>query len=405
MSEATDLPANARLRVLVIAPSAELYGSDRTLLYSLRDLAGMLEVSAIFAMDGPVVDGVRALGVDAYVVPDFALRSRNVSARGFFPWLWRSTRSVSFVVRMHRREPFDLIFTNTLASWIGGVLSVLLRRPQLLHVKEYPYQRSWYPTVLFGWARMTADVIICNSHYTKSRIIESAPALASRSRVVYNGIELPVPSRPKTSSERLRVACVARIHPKKGQWVLVEAAVRAKEEGHDWELHFYGDALPEHHYILDRLRARVAQTGLDATFHGFVTETVELYLDADVAVVPSIVPEEFSLVCVEAQAMQTPVVATGPGGPSEVLEDGVTGLVVPPDNAEALKDAIISLEQDPERRAVMGQAGRLRAKDLFSREVFARRIAEECEALIDRNRVPRRDRRPVSNGPGPLRET
>lgn len=379
--------------MLVIAPSAELYGSDRTLLYSLSDLAGMLQVSAIFAQDGPVVDGVRALGVDAHVVPDFALRSRNVSARGVLPWLWRSARVVLQVARMHRRNPFDLIYTNTLASWVGGVLSIVLRRPQLLHIKEYPYQRSWYPTVLFNWARMTADVIVCNSHYTKSRIVEVAPALASRSHVVYNGIELPVPTRAKESSERLRVACVARIHPKKGQWVLVEAAVRAQELGHEWELHFYGDALPEHMHILEQLEKRIAETGLDATFHGFVADTAQLYLDADVAVVPSIVPEEFSLVCVEAQAMETPVVATGPGGPSEVLDDGVTGLVVPPDDAPALMDAILSLERDPVRRDQMGQAGRARAQNLFSREVFARRIYEHCENLIDSARRQRRARR------------
>lgn len=373
-----------RPRVLVIAPSAELYGSDRTLLYSLSDLVGMLEVTAIFAADGPVVEGVRQLGVEAHVVPDFALRSRNVSPSGLLPWLWRSARAVVFVARMHRRKPFDLVFTNTLASWIGGVLAILLRRPQLLHVKEYPYQRSWYPAVLLGWARLTADVIICNSHYTKSRIIETVPALASRSQVVYNGIELPIPTRPKDHSARLRVACVARIHPKKGQWVLVEAAVRAQEAGHAWELHFYGDALPEHRHILDELQRRIAETGLDATFHGFVADTAKLYLDADVAVVPSIVPEEFSLVCVEAQAMETPVVATGPGGPSEVLEDGVTGLVVPPDDAEALKDAILSLERDPDRRRAMGQVGKARAKELFSREVFARRILENCQALLER---------------------
>ena len=55
-----------------------------------------------------------------------------------------------------------------------------------------------------------------------------------------------------------------------------------------------------------------------------------MYCDADVCVVPSVVPEEYSMVCLEAQAFGRPVIATGPGGPSEVIADGVTGLIVRP---------------------------------------------------------------------------
>src|SRR4029079_17363686 len=122
----------------------------------------------------------------------------------------------------------------------------------------------------------------------------------------------------------------------------------------------YGDTLPEHQPLQRELEQFHAQHRLqDAVVgHGFVDDLQIQYGDADVAVVPSVVPEEFSLVCLEAQSMMVPVVATGPGGASEVIVDGTTGLIVAPGDADALYRALAALDDDPERRRTMGIAGR-----------------------------------------------
>jgi starch synthase len=72
------------------------------------------------------------------------------------------------------------------------------------------------------------------------------------------------------------------------------------------------------------------------------------------------------------------VVATGPGGPSEVVADGVTGLIVPPDDAPALATALRRLEHDPALREAMGRAGRARMVERFSVERYAERLLEIC---------------------------
>jgi glycosyltransferase involved in cell wall biosynthesis len=111
-----------------------------------------------------------------------------------------------------------------------------------------------------------------------------------------------------------------------------------------------------------------------------------MYRDCDIAVVPSVMPEEFSLVCVEAQSMRLPVIATGPGGASEVIVDGETGLIIPTDDAGALTKALASLADDPERRATMGRLGRERMEALFSRAPFGQRMRDLCleTARLDR---------------------
>ena len=77
-----------------------------------------------------------------------------------------------------------------------------------------------------------------------------------------------------------------------------------------------------------------------------------------------------------------PVVATGPGGASEVVDDGKTGLIVPPNDANALYRALAALADDPECRARMGRAGRLRAESKFSSAAFAHGVADEIRSLV-----------------------
>jgi glycosyltransferase involved in cell wall biosynthesis len=89
------------------------------------------------------------------------------------------------------------------------------------------------------------------------------------------------------------------------------------------------------------------------------------YRRASVFVMPSYY-ETFGISVIEAMAYGLPVVATNVGGLPEVVEDGVTGILVPPGNAKALADALVRLLRDPDLRARMGQAGRERVRAEFT---------------------------------------
>ncbi|MBM3496086.1 MAG: glycosyltransferase family 4 protein, partial [Armatimonadetes bacterium] len=96
---------------------------------------------------------------------------------------------------------------------------------------------------------------------------------------------------------------------------------------------------------------------------------------ADVVVVPSRT-EGQGLVALEAMALGVPVVASRVGGLPEVVEDQLTGLLVPPDDWEALADALLRLAMDPSLRARLGEAARLRVRERFSIETLLDRMAE-----------------------------
>ena len=156
------------------------------------------------------------------------------------------------------------------------------------------------------------------------------------------------------------------------------------------------------------------------TFLGRVAPVAPVLERAEVVVVPSF-GEGFGMVALEAMERGRPVIASDVGGLPEIVDDGRTGLLVPPGDVEALAGAIVELASDPARAAAMGAAGRARALDEFSQE----RCTERIEALYGaalaaagerrsagaprraRARTPRaaRARSPTARGSGPSRRT
>ena len=375
----TDKPA-----LLIVAPSAELYGSDRALLSALPELTEAFRVTLAVPAAGPAVALAVACGAEVIVLPDYAIRRRNLSPTQIAPWVARTAVALTRLHRLHRQRRFALLYSNTLAAGIGFILRPLLRIPHVVHVHECPSGRPRLVGLLLLVTRLSSDRVICNSAYSRHFLTDHQPSLVSHSVVIHNGIDLPEPLASRASMGTFRVTCVARIHPKKGHEVLIESIRHMETEGRPVELHVFGDNLPEHEDLRCRLEHQVEQSGLqDAViWHGFVDDTAAMYRDCDVAVVPSVVPEEFSLVCVEAQSMTLPVVVTGPGGASEVVVDGETGLVVPPGDARALADALSALERDPDRRRRMGRLGRERMVAKFSRAPYARRVRDLCLEMV-----------------------
>jgi glycosyltransferase involved in cell wall biosynthesis len=128
--------------------------------------------------------------------------------------------------------------------------------------------------------------------------------------------------------------------------------------------------------------AAVAAQGHDgARFVGEQDDVPQLLAASDVVTFPSTVPH-FARPIIEAGAMGKPVVASRLGGPLELVEDGATGVLVPPDDVEALATALVELLRDPARRARMGEAGYQRVRERFDASVAARRVCEVYAEIL-----------------------
>src|SRR5204863_7681482 len=154
-----------------------------------------------------------------------------------------------------------------------------------------------------------------------------------------------------------------QLFPRKGIRFLIEAAAQLKPRFPDLKVVLAGDGFERPALIELAESLGIAR---DVTFLGWVanSDLPTYYRAAAVSVIPSL-EEGFGIPAAEAMGCETVVVASDAGGLPEVVEHGVTGMIVPRGDSTALAIAIGSLLADPERRFRMGQAGRERALRLF----------------------------------------
>jgi len=107
---------------------------------------------------------------------------------------------------------------------------------------------------------------------------------------------------------------------------------------------------------------------------------------ADIAVQPSR-SEGLGTAVIEAAAAGLPVVATAVGGIPDVIVHGETGILVPPENSEALADAIVQLAQNPAQRRALGEAARLRVARLFSKEALGDKTDDYYRRMLVARRL------------------
>ena len=193
----------------------------------------------------------------------------------------------------------------------------------------------------------------------------------SRFEIVHYGIAPgdeppPVPREP-------RLVCVGRLVPIKGHDTLLRSFAAATESVPGLTLEIAGDGP-----LRGELEALAAQLGVTGavTFAGRVGRTEPVYERAAVVVVPSR-GEGFGMVALEAAERGRAVIASAVGGLPEIVEDGTTGLLVPPDDVERLAGALAGLAADGDRAARLGAAGRKRAL----REFTLDRCADRTDAL------------------------
>jgi glycosyltransferase involved in cell wall biosynthesis len=182
------------------------------------------------------------------------------------------------------------------------------------------------------------------------------------------------------------IGYVGRLEEEKGTQFFIEALPAISRALPPARYLIVGEASDEQEEFDARARERVRELGIAdrVSFTGFRDDVPDLIAAMDVAVVPSL-REAFGLVNVEVMACGRPLVATRVGGIPEVVEDGTTGILVPPGDSGALAEAVLSLMADPGRRRAMGEAGRRRAAQFFDIRAHVRKMEDLYTEMVARN--------------------
>ncbi|MCX7626492.1 MAG: glycosyltransferase, partial [Candidatus Sumerlaeaceae bacterium] len=169
-----------------------------------------------------------------------------------------------------------------------------------------------------------------------------------------------------------------------GHDILLSAAPRVLERAPSVKFLLLG-AGSLHGKIMHELkRAGVADAFVVA---GFRTDVPECLAAADIAVQPSR-SEGLGTAVLEASAAGLPVVATAVGGIPDIVVHGVTGLLVPTENPEALAEALVQLAANSDQRVALGRAARERVASLFSVNLLVEKTHHYYQRLLDRRIAP-----------------
>jgi L-malate glycosyltransferase len=267
------------------------------------------------------------------------------------------------------------------SDYMGLLLSILTRTPIISSRRDMGFDLKHRHKWIYRKINRFYDRITAVSEAVKSAILTTQGAGPVRVTVIHNGVNLNADAKENSSSWRedilesdstyVKIGCIANIRPIKGQVHLVDAARLVFDQFPNVRFVLIGIVV-ERTYgkeVLDRIREHGLEDVVKLIGPVEKSRVPDVWKTVDICVVPSL-SEGMSNALLEAMAAGKPVIATAVGGNVEVLKNGETGYLVPPEDPEAMAEGINKLLLDPFLRREMGLRARYWAKTNFSDEMM-----------------------------------
>lgn len=379
--------------ILLFHASADLYGSDQTILDLVEGLvdAGW-RVEVALPRTGPLVAALEARGARLHLGGFSVFGRSTLRPAGLLAFPFQLLRSRATCLRLIRRLQPALVHVNTLVIPAPALAAKRAGVPLVWHVHEIMTRPQALARQLARLVQRLAQRVPCNSRATLEQLADYAPAIRAKALVVSNGVRdlEPLPREAlrrsmQIPSDRFVFLFVGRLNAWKGQELFVEAAARIAAQHPEALFLAAGDAPDGQPGLRESFLARIEASGLGTAFRwlGFQAETHALYCAADALVVPSLLPEPFGLVAAEAMAASLAVIAAGHGGLLDIVEPQHTGLHFTPGDPQALAQAMQRLLSDREATRAMGRAGKQRQLEHFSVARYQEQFLELYRSLAE----------------------
>ena len=384
-------PDPSKYNILYLDSGSGIGGGQRSLLLLLKLLDKQRFSPFVGCLaDCPFADEVAKTG--AYVIPLSLPEAHNKTdkvKRFTLRDLLNDFQQLRVIGQLHqavKQHSISLIHANSLSvALLGGIVAKWHRIPILMH-KRYATSYGILDKIC---AKLLQRVILVS----EATRWDFAPT--EKQTLIYNGVDLEefqasqaeveslrtellseneeVTQKGTESTHPLFVGVVTRITPEKGIHFLVRAMAELKKtELNSVNIKLLivgGPYFQKDHDYMASLKQEVVDLDVadSVIFTGFLSDTRVVTSLLDIVLVPSIIPEACPRTIIEAMAVGKPVIATPLGGSKELVT-AETGVLVPPENAEAIASAIAELANDSKQLTEMGKAARRRAEQLFSSE-------------------------------------
>lgn len=367
--------------IMFVHSSSDLYGSDKSLYYLIKNLdAKKFKKIVVLPSNGPLKDKMADLDCEV-IIKDFAvLRRKNKSILGLLKYVFDFINSFIFFVKIINHYNVDIVYSNTAVILPSGLASKFKKKKTIWHIREI-VKNTKENYILSCYIDSLSDLIIFNSESTKKAFKKNARG--RKYKVIYNGVEEFNISqnlkRITTEDEVVIVGMAGRINRWKGHKEFLEMAKIVQSKMNTTKFLIAGETIQGEENLKTELEQLIQENSMtdNVKLLGQVDDMHSFYEKIDIFILPSIQPEPFGLVVIEAMEMSVPVIATNHGGPTEIIEDGVDGFLV--SNIDEMVTRVIQLIEDSNLRLKVGQSGQIKKRSLFSIE----RTCSEIEKLLE----------------------
>jgi len=382
--------------ILFIHQSAELYGSDKTILMFISSLDKEKYKSiVVLPFDGPLKRELEKNDIEVVIAPVLKLYRKMLTVHGILRFIREYKSGLKIIEGLHNKHHFDIVYSHTLAALIGIIFARKYKIKHLWHVQEIIAKPKIFNKGFVKLLSLESNhVAVYDSKTTMEFWTEGNSILEKKSEFVCNGLDVkqkPLPNAELTvkirkeyfnlADNQLVIALVGRINSWKGQQLLLKAFYGIAHKHPDTKLVFIGSAPPNQEFLKE-LKDNIKEYRLeDRVIIIPFQENIWSFWDAiDIAVVPSTEPEPFGMVAIEAMLSKKPVIAAKHGGLTEIVLHNETGLLFEPNDEMALSLALEELILDCDKRSMFGAKGYQRTIEYFSLE----KHVEKFEAIFEK---------------------
>jgi glycosyltransferase involved in cell wall biosynthesis len=314
------------------------------------------------------------------------LKQKGVRVRIFSWRTYHNPLNIAKLAIKLRRSRVDIVHTHGYyAGTFGRIAAITMGiSPLFAHVHTSDFTLSMRHCIIEKVLSFFTRKIICISQHVKGFVESQEGIRPEKTVLVYNGTGRffedaendPLVGSEKLTDDDFVIVSVGSLVENKGHHILIEAVHMLCPERPAFRVLIAGDG-PQRSVLQDY----VDRCGLSATvvFVGVVKDVRQVLRAADIFVLPTVYREGLSLAVLEAMQHGLPVIASRVGGVPELVDDGVTGILVTPNDPRILARAIRTLADDKKLRCQMGESGKKKVDRSFRVE----RMIAQIESLYE----------------------
>ena len=366
--------------ILCVHQGYELYGSDRSFALSVEILRktypdGIIDI--IIPKEGEIQTILRPICNDLIIDKNLAILRKKEFKKNPFKFMYKTIRGIYTAINNSKK--YDIFYINTIVVLDYIIASRFTSTTNILHIREIPtgIQKSIFSKIL-SFSKMK---VIFNSNNTANSY--SLPS--NQKTTILNGVTGYPDSINNIKDKTINILLLGRLTEWKGQMFFLETINKLVDlKKYIIQVRVVGDVFEDQLEYKDKLIQFVKINNLEniVTFKSFVKHPEVEYTWSNILVVPSIKPEPFGRVAVEAMSIGRCVVAANHGGLSEIISHNEDGVLFEPNNLKSLLYELIELLEDTQNIIKYGENSRKTFQTKFSNKVYEIKFNETIKKYL-----------------------